>query len=62
MLKNEKHKLVIEKEILNDQLNASQKQIKSLEQSQQVLKNEKADLTDKNQKLTAERDELIVSH
>nr|WP_241870371.1 hypothetical protein [Helicobacter pylori] len=33
-LKKEKHKLVIEKEILNDQLNASQKQVQALEQSQ----------------------------
>ncbi|MFP6013723.1 hypothetical protein ACLF86_05640 [Helicobacter pylori] len=32
-LKKEKHKLVIEKEILNDQLNASQKQMHELENS-----------------------------
>ncbi len=41
----EKNKaLTTEKENLNDQLNASQKQVKELEQSQQVLKNEKAEL------------------
>ncbi|MUU76778.1 hypothetical protein F7228_07920 [Helicobacter pylori] len=65
-------KLTTEKENLTNQLNASQKQMKELEQSQQVLKNEKADLnskitglstekdelTDKNQKLTAEKDNL----
>ncbi len=43
-----------EKDNLNNQLNASQKQAKELEQSQQVLKNEKADLTNENAKLKAE--------
>ncbi|WP_437342173.1 hypothetical protein [Helicobacter pylori] len=43
-----------EKENLTNQLNASQKQAKELEQSQQVLKNEKADLTNENTKLKAE--------
>ncbi|RKV39463.1 hypothetical protein DD759_00225 [Helicobacter pylori] len=73
----EKNKaLTTEKENLNYQLNASQKQVQALEQSQQVLKNEKTELTHentmlKNEKteliekikaLSTERDELIASH
>ncbi|MGL2408645.1 hypothetical protein ACOWME_02490 [Helicobacter pylori] len=69
-------KLVAERDFLNYQLNASQKQVQALEQSQQVLENEKAGLTHENTKLktektelterikalATERDELIVSH
>ncbi|WQT63895.1 hypothetical protein E5D93_00300 [Helicobacter pylori] len=51
-------KLTAEKENLNNQLNASQKQVKELEQSQQVLKNVKTDLTNENTKLKNEKTEL----
>ncbi|WP_120890100.1 hypothetical protein [Helicobacter pylori] len=71
-LNRDKTDLTRERDNLTNQLNASQKQMKELEQSQQVLKNEKADLnskitglstekdelTDKNQKLTAEKENL----
>ncbi|WQU89675.1 M protein [Helicobacter pylori] len=43
-LERESKNLTTEKENLNNQLNASQKQVNELEQSQQVLKNEKAEL------------------
>ncbi|MGN8507387.1 hypothetical protein ACR9MS_02490 [Helicobacter pylori] len=43
--------LSAEKDNLTNQLNASQKQVKELEQSQQVLRNEKAELTSKNAEL-----------
>ncbi len=52
VLKNEKAELLREKENLNNQLNASQKQVKGLEQSQQVLKNEKAELLREKDNLT----------
>ncbi|EMJ40813.1 hypothetical protein HMPREF1432_00785 [Helicobacter pylori GAMchJs114i] len=65
-----------ERDFLTNQLNASQKQVKELEQSQQVLKNEKAglthentmlknektELTEKIKALATERDKLIASH
>ncbi|MFP6054882.1 hypothetical protein ACLF93_01100 [Helicobacter pylori] len=62
----EKNKaLTTEKENLTNQLNASQKQVKELEQSQQVLKNgndellgENQKLADKNKALTTEKDNL----
>ncbi|WRB27408.1 hypothetical protein KVK01_00295 [Helicobacter pylori] len=71
-LERENQNLTTENQNLTDQLNASQKQVEELEQSQQVLQNEKADLnskitglstekdelTDKNQKLTAEKENL----
>ncbi len=50
--------LKTEKENLTNQLNASQKQVKALEQSQQALKNEKADLTNENTKLKTEKTDL----
>ncbi|WP_434059356.1 hypothetical protein [Helicobacter pylori] len=58
VLKNEKAELLREKENLNNQLNASQKQVKELEQSQQVLKNEKVELTNKITELSKEKDNL----
>ncbi|MGL2732492.1 hypothetical protein ACQJ7O_00830 [Helicobacter pylori] len=71
-LTDKNQKLTTEKDNLANQLNASQKRVNELEQSQQVLQNEKADLnskitglstekdelTDKNQKLTAEKENL----
>ncbi|MCQ2649067.1 hypothetical protein JT085_02885 [Helicobacter pylori] len=57
-LSTEKDNLTKDKENLNNQLIASQKQVKALEQSQQVLKNEKADLTNENTKLKNEKTEL----
>ncbi|NHA88404.1 hypothetical protein [Helicobacter pylori] len=51
-------KLTAEKERLTNQLIASQKQVEALEQSQQVLQNEKADLTNENTKLKTEKTEL----
>ncbi|WRA81535.1 hypothetical protein FE342_00280 [Helicobacter pylori] len=50
-LNRDKTDLTRERDNLNDQLNASQKQVKALEQSQQVLENEKA-------KLLKEKDNL----
>ncbi|WRA57302.1 hypothetical protein KVL73_00280 [Helicobacter pylori] len=57
-LTEKNQKLTAEKENLTNQLNASQKQVKALEQSQQVLKNEKTELTEKNKVLTTEKTEL----
>ncbi|GAA7178991.1 hypothetical protein HpBGD53_10110 [Helicobacter pylori] len=51
-------KLTTEKENLNNQLNASQKQVNELKNSQQVLENEKAELTNENTKLKNEKTEL----
>ncbi|MCQ2625184.1 hypothetical protein JT082_01805 [Helicobacter pylori] len=51
--------LKTEKENLNNQLNASQKQVKELEQSQQVLKNEKAELSKDKDNLTKANADLI---
>ncbi|GAA9265971.1 hypothetical protein TH0156_00540 [Helicobacter pylori] len=51
-------KLTTEKDNLNNQLNASQKQVKELEQSQQALKNEKAELSKDKENLTKEKTEL----
>ncbi|WRE26898.1 hypothetical protein KVD01_00525 [Helicobacter pylori] len=50
--------LKTEKENLNNQLNASQKQVKELEQSQQVLKNEKAELLREKENLTKTNTDL----
>ncbi|MGL2562120.1 hypothetical protein ACOWOX_03020 [Helicobacter pylori] len=50
--------LTTEKDNLTNQLNASQKQVKALQDSQQVLKNEKADLTNENTKLKNEKTDL----
>ncbi|MFP6024710.1 hypothetical protein ACLF8Q_02475 [Helicobacter pylori] len=50
-LNQDKNDLARERDNLNDQLNASQKQVQALEQSQQVLENEKA-------KLLKEKDNL----
>nr|WP_205250339.1 hypothetical protein [Helicobacter pylori] len=50
--------MTAEKERLTNQLIASQKQVEALEQSQQVLQNEKADLTNENTKLKTEKTEL----
>ncbi|PUD14151.1 hypothetical protein C2R84_05945 [Helicobacter pylori] len=52
-------KLTAEKERLTNQLNASQKRVKELEQSQQVLENVKTDLTNENTKLKNEKTELL---
>ncbi|MGL2519830.1 hypothetical protein ACOWN3_03055 [Helicobacter pylori] len=57
-LNRERTDLITEKDNLTNQLNASQKQVKELEQSQQVLKNEKADLTNENTKLKNEKTDL----
>lgn len=46
--------LITEKENLTNQLNASQKQAKELEQSQQVLKNEKAELLREKENLNTD--------
>ncbi|WP_414842648.1 hypothetical protein [Helicobacter pylori] len=58
MLTTKNKKLTAERDFLNDRLNASQKQVEALEQSQQVLKNEKAGLTNKNTMLKSEKTEL----
>ncbi|WP_423752492.1 M protein [Helicobacter pylori] len=47
--------LSADKENLTNQLNASQKQV---EQSQQVLQNEKTELTEKNKNLTTEKERI----
>ncbi|MFB1280298.1 hypothetical protein ACEWYG_00310 [Helicobacter pylori] len=47
-----------ERDKLNNQLNASQKQVQALEQSQQALKNEKAELSKDKENLTKEKTEL----
>ncbi|MFP6147252.1 coiled-coil domain-containing protein [Helicobacter pylori] len=57
-LTEKNQKLTAEKENLNNQLNASQKQVKDLQDSKQVLENEKADLTNENTKLKNEKTEL----
>ncbi|GAA7440821.1 hypothetical protein ckin111_12450 [Helicobacter pylori] len=57
-LTNKITELSTAKDNLNNQLNASQKQVKELEQSQQVLKNEKAELTNENTKLKTEKTDL----
>ncbi|MGL2627657.1 hypothetical protein ACQJ5G_02230 [Helicobacter pylori] len=54
-------KLTAEKERLTNQLNASQKQVKELEQSQQVLKNEKAELSKDKDDLTTEKENLTTA-
>nr|WP_258219853.1 M protein [Helicobacter pylori] len=51
--------MTAEKERLTNQLNASQKRVKELEQSQQVLENVKTDLTNENTKLKNEKTELL---
>ncbi|WP_367683436.1 hypothetical protein [Helicobacter pylori] len=50
--------LTTEKDNLNNQLNASQKQVKALEQSQQALKNEKAELLREKENLAKANTEL----
>lgn len=50
--------LSADKENLTNQLNASQKQVKDLQDSKQVLENEKADLTNENTKLKTEKTDL----
>ncbi|RVZ97545.1 hypothetical protein [Helicobacter pylori] len=50
-LNRDKNDLTRERDNLNDQLNASQKQVKDLQDSQQVLENVKTDLTNKNAEL-----------
>ncbi|GAA6961912.1 hypothetical protein ID0058_02230 [Helicobacter pylori] len=57
-LVDKNQKLTAEKDNLNNQLNASQKQVKALQDSQQVLENVKADLTNENTKLKNEKTEL----
>nr|WP_232257026.1 hypothetical protein [Helicobacter pylori] len=47
-----------DKDNLNNQLNASQKRVRELEQSQQVLKNEKAELKAEKERLTKEKENL----
>nr|WP_253926419.1 hypothetical protein [Helicobacter pylori] len=54
--------LITEKENLTNQLNASQKQAKELEQSQQVLENEKVELTNKITDLSKEKDNLVKAN
>ncbi|MGN8418128.1 hypothetical protein ACR9K4_01745 [Helicobacter pylori] len=54
--------LSTDKENLTNQLNASQKQVKESEQSQQVLKNENTDLTNKIAELSKEKDKLERKH
>ncbi|WRD18673.1 hypothetical protein E5K57_00270 [Helicobacter pylori] len=59
----EKNKvLTTDKDNLINQLNASQKLIKSLEQSQQVLENEKADLANKITDLLKDKDNLTKAN
>ncbi|MGL2443562.1 hypothetical protein ACOWM3_02025 [Helicobacter pylori] len=57
-LERENKNLTTENQNLTDQLNASQKQVEELEQSQQVLQNEKADLLREKDKLDKEKTEL----
>ncbi|WQS54498.1 hypothetical protein KVD66_00280 [Helicobacter pylori] len=57
-LVDKNQKLTAEKDNLNNQLNASQKQVKELEQSQQALKNEKAELSKDKENLTKANAEL----
>nr|WP_230078266.1 M protein [Helicobacter pylori] len=51
-------RLTTEKDNLTNQLNASQKQVKDLQDSKQVLENEKAELTNENTKLKNEKTDL----
>ncbi|WP_232779971.1 hypothetical protein, partial [Helicobacter pylori] len=57
-LVDKNQKLTAEKDNLTNQLNASQKQVKELEQSQQALKNGKVELTNKITGLSTEKDNL----
>ncbi|GAA6988198.1 hypothetical protein ID0090_08990 [Helicobacter pylori] len=57
-LENEKTELLREKENLNYQLNASQKQANELKNSQQVLEKEKAELLREKERLTKASTEL----
>ncbi|MGN8521675.1 hypothetical protein ACR9M2_01040 [Helicobacter pylori] len=57
-LTDKNQKLTTDKDDLTNQLNASQKRVKELEQSQQVLENVKTDLTNENTKLKNEKTEL----
>ncbi|WP_097682692.1 hypothetical protein [Helicobacter pylori] len=57
-LVDKNQKLTAEKDNLNNQLNASQKQVKALQDSQQVLKNEKAELSKDKDNLTKANAEL----
>ncbi|NHB35665.1 hypothetical protein EXS83_00320 [Helicobacter pylori] len=50
--------LSTDKENLTNQLNASQKQVKELEQSQQALKSEKAELLREKENLTKDKENL----
>ncbi|WP_412174981.1 hypothetical protein [Helicobacter pylori] len=54
----EKENLTKDKENLTNQLNASQKQAKELEQSQQVLKNGNAELSKEKDNLTKDKENL----
>ncbi|WP_419772994.1 hypothetical protein [Helicobacter pylori] len=54
--------LKTEKDNLTNQLNASQKQVKELEQSQQALKNENAELLREKDNLTKEKDNLTKAN
>ncbi|WP_423750088.1 hypothetical protein [Helicobacter pylori] len=58
-LTDKNQKLTTDKDNLTNQLNASQKRVKELEQSQQVLENVKTDLTNENTKLKNEKTELL---
>ncbi|MFP6256972.1 M protein [Helicobacter pylori] len=60
-LNRERTDLITEKDNLTNQLNASQKQVKELEQSQQVLKNEKAELSKDKDDLTTEKENLTTA-
>ncbi|WP_164865919.1 hypothetical protein [Helicobacter pylori] len=57
-LNRERTDLITEKDNLTNQLNASQKQVKELEQSQQVLKNGNDELLKDREKLTTQNTEL----
>ncbi len=57
-LNRDKTDLTRERDNLNDQLNASQKRVKELEQSQQALKNGNAELSKDREKLTTQNTEL----
>ncbi|WP_097681000.1 hypothetical protein [Helicobacter pylori] len=57
-LVDKNQKLTAEKDNLNNQLNASQKQVKALQDSQQVLENEKAELSKDKDNLTKANAEL----
>ncbi|WP_283491418.1 hypothetical protein [Helicobacter pylori] len=57
-LVDKNQKLTAEKDNLNNQLNASQKQVKELQDSQQALKNEKAELSKDKDNLTKANAEL----